>query len=427
MEKWRNIPLSKEEEEGVTAAVDEVCDEEVFQRTLVGKLWTERNFNTRAFTSTMIEAWKLRNPVEIQELSKNLFLFKFATKRDLENVLKNGPWSFDHNLLVLERVSGEEQPSDLNMHFVVFWVRIYELPLMLRSETMAWKIGGILGTFEEMDQKDAHRNGRFLRIKVKMDLKLPLKRGTVVKFKEKKLRVHFKYKRLPNFCFACGRLGHQLKDCEALEGLGEEGFEELDEQDLSFGLWLRASPLPKAIEEQKRKESSSSTCSKSLFNVSSSHSRCGNKGKDKGGEEVEQQHGGNGSSKETQEVQKKDKVDNMREIESVAESLGAVEISNKINLSSGKQRVETDTVEGDSIPKKRKWIRKKPVKKVGPVCVVEKGGESGKRQLFEIPITKGSVEEMGQVIKKRKQPVAVEGSASQKQEVVLEDQHCLTQ
>ncbi|XP_058774352.1 uncharacterized protein LOC131648628 [Vicia villosa] len=262
MENWKNIPLSKEEEEGVVVADDEVCGEEIFQRTLAGKLWTDSSFNTRAFTSTMISAWKLKNQVEKQELSKNLYLFRFATKRDLETVLKNGPWSFDRNLLVLARISGEKQLSALNMHYGSFLVRIYELPLMLRSEAMARKIGGIIGSFEEMDQKEAHRNRRFLRIKVTMDLQLPLKRGTVVKFKDKSLRVHFKYERLPSFCFVCGRIRHQLKDYEELGDLSEDGFEDIEEQDLSFGLWLRASPLPKVMEDQ-RKESSSGNCTRS--------------------------------------------------------------------------------------------------------------------------------------------------------------------
>lgn len=73
---------------------------------------------------------------------------------------------------------------------------------MLISEAMDKKLGGILGEFEEMDQKEAHRNERFLRIKVKINLKKPLKPGTVVRYKEKNLRVHFKYERLPTF-FLC--------------------------------------------------------------------------------------------------------------------------------------------------------------------------------------------------------------------------------
>lgn len=80
-----------------------------------------------------------------------------------------------------------------------------------------------------------------------MDLKNPFKRGTVVKFKTNNLRVHLKFKRLPILCFVCGRRGHQLKDYEALEELDDEGFEEIEEQELLYSQWLRVSPQPKII------------------------------------------------------------------------------------------------------------------------------------------------------------------------------------
>lgn len=38
MDKWKNILLTKEEGEGITAATEEVIGEEIFQRTLAGKL-----------------------------------------------------------------------------------------------------------------------------------------------------------------------------------------------------------------------------------------------------------------------------------------------------------------------------------------------------------------------------------------------------
>ncbi|CAI8619014.1 unnamed protein product [Vicia faba] len=195
----------------------------------------------------MLGAWKLKNQMEVQELSKNLFLFRFAIKRDLESVLKNGPWSFDINLLILSRISGEEQPSDLNMHYGIFWVRIYELPLMLRFKAKTKKIGGILGQFEELDTKEAHGNERFLRIKFTIDLKKPLKRGT---------------------------MDTNSRIVKLLGELSEEGFEDLEDQDLSFGTCLRASPSPRVQEEMRKKDCTSSSCSKSLFNISSRHSRC---------------------------------------------------------------------------------------------------------------------------------------------------------
>ncbi|XP_058727051.1 uncharacterized protein LOC131598472 [Vicia villosa] len=427
MEKWKEFELSKEEEEGITAEVEEACEDEVFHRTLAARLWTDSPFNSRAFTSTMLGAWKLKNPVEVQELSKNLFLFRFATKRDLEEVLKNGPWSFDRNIMVLARVSGEEQPTELNMQYGSFWVRVYELPLMLRSEVMAKKLGGILGEYEEMDQKEAHRNGRFMRIKVKIDLKKALKRGTVVRFKEKNLRVHFKYKRLPTFCFVCGRIGHQMKDCEEVGYQSDEGYENLEEQDLSYGAWLRVSPLPRIQEEQKRKESNSNSCSKSLFNISSGQSRCEVKGKEKEGDEGEV----NQKKKADALIECEKEVDlkqpecppkrNTLEIEAMTKSFGAVDISN-VGQSSKKNQME-------GLTKKKKWTRRQGIRKSSQSEEKKKKieVEMGKRNLVDVIIIDGTLEEHGIIEKKLKGPEEQQKSVSKLPEVVLEGQNRLDQ
>lgn len=70
MKKWRSLPLSKEEEERVVDVEDEICDDESFQRTLADKLWLESSFNARPFKSTMINAWKLKNTMEIRDMRK---------------------------------------------------------------------------------------------------------------------------------------------------------------------------------------------------------------------------------------------------------------------------------------------------------------------------------------------------------------------
>ncbi|XP_058774623.1 uncharacterized protein LOC131648907 [Vicia villosa] len=424
MEKWKEIPLSMEEEEGVTVEGEEICGEETFQRTLAGRLWTDSSFNSRAFISTMLGAWKLRNPVETQELSKNLFLFHFSIKRDLESVMRNGPWIFDRNILVLARFSGEEQPLELNMHFGVFWVRVYELLLMLRSEVMAKKLGGILGKFEEMDMKEANKNERFLRLKVTMDLKMPLKHGTVVRFKDKNLRVFFKYERIPTFCFVCGRLGHQLKDCDSTGDLSEEGFEDIEENDLLYGQWLGASPIPRVNGEVRKKESNSSLCSKSLFNHLSGQSKCEDKGKEKEGEgEVEQQRDSNDKRKQKSITTIPEPLTapvNLLEIEVVAESFGAVDISN-VGTNKGVSSKGIAT-------KKKKWTKRQTSRKTNTAPKQRIDYEIGKRQLVDVMITEFKVEGCGSGEKKRKGgQEAMVGSPQFIPEVVLEDTHRLEQ
>lgn len=52
--------------------------------------------------------------------------------------------------------------------------------------------------------------------------------GIMVKFKEKCLRVYFKYERLPTLYIVCWRIGHQLIEYEALGDLDDEVYEDLD-------------------------------------------------------------------------------------------------------------------------------------------------------------------------------------------------------
>lgn len=231
---------------------------------------------------------------------------------------------------------------------------------MFRSKAMVRKLGGILGKFEEMDTNEANRNERFLRLKVTMDLKLSLKRGTVVRFKDKNLRVHFKYERLPTFCFVCGRLGHQLKDCEASGDLNDKGFKDIEENDLLYGQWLRASPLPRVNEDVRKKESDSSSCSRSLFNHSSGLSKCEVKGKEKECKgEVEQI---NNNREENLQVpmaiihEANANPVNILEIEAVAESFGAANI---FNVGTGK--VISTNRQGGRTPRK---LNRRPNRKL---------------------------------------------------------------
>lgn len=58
------------------------------------------------------------------------------------------------------------------------------MPLKLRSEATARKIGKTIGVFEEMDMLDNHRIGKFMCITVSLDLRNPLKTGIIITSKE---------------------------------------------------------------------------------------------------------------------------------------------------------------------------------------------------------------------------------------------------
>ncbi|MBA0780166.1 hypothetical protein Gotri_004305 [Gossypium trilobum] len=63
----------------------------------------------------------------------------------------------------------------------------------------------------------------YMRIKVCIDVRLPLKRKKIFLFSPKNIGyVHFKYERLTLFCFFCGKLGHSDSFYEERMSLGFE-------------------------------------------------------------------------------------------------------------------------------------------------------------------------------------------------------------
>lgn len=72
---------------------------------------------------------------------------------------------------------------------------------------MAHKIENILGAFEDMDSKDTHHSGKFLRIKVNIDLKQPRKRGRWFGSKKKSIGFFSSTKYYPHFALFMAELG----------------------------------------------------------------------------------------------------------------------------------------------------------------------------------------------------------------------------
>ena len=202
---------------------------------LVGKLLTSRAFNIEAFKRTMIQSWGVQQKVVIKAIETNLFVFQFFHWRDKDKVLAGCPWCFDQQLLILNEITGNEQPADVSLSYSPFWVRIHNLPFNCRSTEDVKTIASAMGAVMETENDELGLE-KFCRVRVLVDVNKPLRRFQKIKNKNNTVvTIEFKYERLPFFCFMCGRMGHHEKDCQ--EAVDNEG-----EKELGWGLWLKASP-----------------------------------------------------------------------------------------------------------------------------------------------------------------------------------------
>lgn len=100
---------------------------------------------------------------------------------------------------------------------IPIWIRVMKLPCGMMNRCTGKAIGDEVGTFLEMDMdENCTAVGRFLRIKIRLDIRKPLMRGVTVMIgkEEKALWCPLEYEFLPDFCYSCGIIGHTNKICE---------------------------------------------------------------------------------------------------------------------------------------------------------------------------------------------------------------------
>ncbi|KAH7850004.1 hypothetical protein Vadar_026454 [Vaccinium darrowii] len=148
-----------------------------------------------------------------------MFLFWFEDEEDREAVLSNGPWCIMNNLLVLHPLEEGATVTDLDFSKCPFWVQVHGFPVEKMTRTNAESIGRQFGNLlgVEASNDGFLLNRSFLRIRVEVNLELPLSRGFWLRRKtneEKDCWIWYKYERLADFCYACGRIGNDNKECK---------------------------------------------------------------------------------------------------------------------------------------------------------------------------------------------------------------------
>ena len=238
---WQKLKVTEEKE--ISISLGEECTKATNERgkyCLVLRVLSRRGIMLDALRKNIRMLWKPNKSLQLSVIEEELFLAEFEDERDKKRVMDMRLWHYEKQLVLLQEFEGEQDPKDIVLKWSPFWVKIYNLPLKSRTRETGRAIGASLGKVLDVDvANNGVQWGKYLRVRVEMDVTRKLIRGRKINIVGEEARwVHFKYERLPNFCYRRGLLEHDLKECP--ESVGRDKVEGRD--DLQYRAWLRGEP-----------------------------------------------------------------------------------------------------------------------------------------------------------------------------------------
>lgn len=160
----------------------------------MGKVLAEKPVYVEGMIKSLGKVWCPLKGIKCKDMGENVFLFTFLQASGKRKALENGPWMVGKDLIVLEDFDPLKTMEECEFKFILIWVRVMKMPLGLMNEENGESIGNQIGeTLEVEVGEDDSAIGSFLRVKVKLDISMPLLRGVTVDIKREKEKARGSY------------------------------------------------------------------------------------------------------------------------------------------------------------------------------------------------------------------------------------------
>lgn len=169
-----------------------------------------------SFMTQKVKAiWKPRGSLEVIDLGKETFLFRFGLQDDYEKALFGGPWYILDHYLMLTQWQPNFRPSHNPFNRLALWIHLPELPVEYYDKEALFTIASKLGKPIRVDYATNHiTRARYARVCVEINLLKPL-------LSKVWIGNHWQtilYENLHSLCFLCGRIGHLKNQCLEFKG-----------------------------------------------------------------------------------------------------------------------------------------------------------------------------------------------------------------
>lgn len=170
---WNHLTLSNKE--GPSCYLnDEVSSQEFI---IAIKLLTKRALNIDALAKTFTPLWRSINRFKVHNLGSHELLFVVNNEVEVEKVLQILLWSFDKHLMIMERHDKNFNIEKLKFDKLTFWVQVHGLLIKFMNVKATEKICAILGKVIPTVNLNEVEGRNFIRVRVSMDINVPLCRG----------------------------------------------------------------------------------------------------------------------------------------------------------------------------------------------------------------------------------------------------------
>lgn len=151
----------------------------------------------------------------MKKTDSGIYIFQFQHQLDIQEVLDGGPWTFNRDLIVLTRWKLGVSHKEFIFNEVDYWIQLYDLPLNYYTEAASKQLVKKIDNFKSYEKRDLI--GKYMRVKVGLKLDQPLRPKISLEMDNlPDLKIPIAYENLPKFCYYCGIIGHEQKECEKL-------------------------------------------------------------------------------------------------------------------------------------------------------------------------------------------------------------------
>ncbi|KAM2126516.1 hypothetical protein ACFX1R_006525 [Malus domestica] len=174
---------------------------------LVGMALVNKNLNKWGVRNILRSSWKEYGQIDVKWVKNNTFIITVQDESTATKILNQVPWAVMKQNFLVKRWNQELALEEINMQKVLFWIQIRGVPLYFISKDNVRRLAAKIGEFGELEETTKARG--FLRVRVAVNTSNPLTTGCwLPRTNEKESWIEFRYERLQDFCYKCGRIGH---------------------------------------------------------------------------------------------------------------------------------------------------------------------------------------------------------------------------